>query len=206
MKKLTRKQKTHWMAKTAIMSAIAIVLMYLEVPLPFVPPFLTLDFSEVPILIAAFSLGPVSAIAMELIKNLAHLLLKGPVAFGLGQLANFLIGCAFVVPAAIIYRRYKSRKTAVIGMAAGVLSMTLFASLANYFVLLPFYATVMEFPVQAIVGMANEAGNKMVTDLRTLVAFAFAPFNIVKGTAVSIIVLLIYKKVSCILHKDECDI
>lgn len=201
MKKPSRKQITHRIAKIGIMSAVAIVLMYLEIPLPFLPPFLTLDFSEVPILIAAFSLGPVSAVIMELIKNLAHLILKGPVAFGVGQLANFLVGVSFVVPAALIYKYNKSRKNAVLGMTVGVVTMTVFAAILNYFFLLPFYARVMELPVEAIIGMANAAGNNLVSDLRTLIIFAFVPFNLIKGIAVSLIVAIIYKRLSKLLHK-----
>ncbi len=204
MKKFTRKQKTHWMAKTAIMSAAAIVLMYLEFPLPFMPGFLKFDFSEVPILLASFALGPVSAVIAELIKNLAHL--PATQTGGVGELANFFIGCSFVVPAGIIYRRHKTKKTAIIALLVSTLFMTIFASIANYFVMIPFYIRVIGFPMEAIIGAVNAAGNTLVTDLKTLIVFVFVPFNLFKGIIVSTIVALVYKRVSCILHKDECDV
>ena len=204
MKKLTRKQKTNWMAKTAIMSAAAIVLMYLEFPLPFMPGFLKFDFSEVPILLASFALGPVSAVVAELIKNLAHL--PATQTGGVGELANFLIGCSFVVPAGIIYRKYKTKKTAILSMIIATLFMTFFASITNYFFMIPFYVKVIGFPMEAIIGAVNSVGNTLVNDLKTLIVFVFVPFNLFKGIVVSIIVAVIYKRVSCILHKDECDV
>jgi riboflavin transporter len=203
MKNLTVKQKTRWVAQSGILAAVAIVLMYLEFPLPLMPGFLKFDFSEIPILIAAFTLGPLSAVLIEFVKNAAHL----PVTQtgGVGELANFLVGCAFVIPAGIIYQRNKSKKNALLAMLAGTLLMTLFASLMNYFVMIPFYIRVIGIPFEAIVGMVSAAGNKMVSDLKTLIVFVFVPFNLFKGIVVSIIVAVIYKRVSFLMHKDDCD-
>jgi len=200
MNKLSRKQKTNFIAKTGILAAVAIVLMYLEFPLPFMPGFLKFDFSEIPVLLAAFALGPLSAVIIELIKNLAHF--PTTQTSGIGELANFLIGCALVVPAGIIYRRNKSKKSAIIAMLTGTLVMTLFASLANYFVLIPFYIQI-GFPLEAIIGMVSEAGNHLVHDFKTLIVYVFVPFNLFKGFVVSIIVAIIYKRLSHVLHKDE---
>ena len=191
--------RTRKVAITGIFAAVAIVLMYLEIPLPLMPSFLKFDFSEIPVLIIGFALGPISAVVVELIKNLAHY----PVSqsAGVGEIANFVMGCALVVPASVIYRLVKSRTGAIVGMITGTLTMTVVACVGNYFVMIPFYANVMGFPVAAIVGMAQSVGNKMVTDLWTLILFVFAPFNLFKGLVVSIIVLLVYKKISHLLHK-----
>lgn len=197
---MTSKQRNNWIAKSGILAAAAIVLMFIEIQLPLMPDFLKFDVSEVPVLLAAFALGPVSAIMIELVKNLAHLIIKGPVALGIGQLANFLVGCAFVVPAAILYRRHKTKAAAIIGMIAGTLTMTLFASAMNYFVMIPLYEKIMNFPLSAIIGITNGAGNKLVTDLKSLIVFVFVPFNLFKGFIVSLIVGLIYKRISRFLH------
>lgn len=200
MNRFTRKQKTNWIAKTGIMAAAAIILMFLEFPLPLMPGFLKFDVSEVPVLLAAFALGPWSAIIIEFIKNLAHVPFSS--SAGVGEIANFIVGCAFVVPAGVFYRYYRSKKGAIVSMIIGVCSMTLVGCVANYFVLIPFYIKVLEFPMAAIVGAAAAAGNKLVKDLPTLIVFVFAPFNIFKGMVVSFIVALIYKRISPLLHKE----
>jgi riboflavin transporter len=193
MKKMTSKQRTNWIAKSGILAAVAIVLMYLQFPLPLMPSFLQFDFSEVPVLLAAFALGPVSAIIVELIKNLAHL--PATQTGGVGELANFIIGCSLVVPASIIYRMNKCKKMAITAMLTGTVLMTIFASLLNYFFMIPFY----------VIGMTTGAGNKMVTDLKTLIVFVFVPFNLFKGIIVSFIVAIIYKRLSGILHKGDTN-
>ena len=198
MNQMSSKERNNWIAKSGILAAAAIVLMFIETPLPFMPVFLKFDFSEVPVLLAAFALGPVSAILVEMIKNLVHLPFTQ--TGGVGELANFIVGCAFVVPAALVYRRHKTKSAAIVGMLVGTLSMALLASLMNYFVMIPFYITVMGFTMGAIVGMTNEAGNKLVTDLKSLILFVFVPFNLFKGLIVSLIVGLIYKRISRFLH------
>jgi riboflavin transporter FmnP len=202
MKTFTTKQRINWIAKSGILAAVAIVLMLIELQLPLMPDFLKFDFSEVPVVLAAFALGPVSAIFIELIKNLAHLIIKGPVAFGIGQLSNFLVGCAFVIPAAILYRTYKTKVAAIFAMLVGTLTMVIFASVMNYFVMIPLYEKLMNFPLSVIIKIANVAGNTMVTDLKTLIVFVFVPFNLFKGAVVSFIVALVYKRVSPLLHKE----
>lgn len=200
MEKLTTKQKTNWIAKTGIMAAAAIVLMFLEFPLPLMPGFLKFDLSEIPVLLAAFALGPWSAVIIELIKNLAHFPFSATA--GVGEIANFVVGCSFVVPAGILYRMHRSKKMAVAGMAAGTLIMTLVGCLANYYVMIPFYIRVFSMPIEVIVGMTNEVGNTLVKDLKTLIVFVFAPFNLLKGSVVSLIVAIIYKRISPFLHKE----
>ena len=178
------KLNTHTLVKVAILSALSVVLMMLEIPLPFAPAFYKLDFSEVPVLLGAFSLGPGAAVLIELLKNLA----------------NFAVGLAFVLPAALLYRRRRSRRQAVIGLAAGTVCITLAGALVNYFVLLPAYSAFMGLPLDSLIQMGT-AVNRHITSLGTLVVFATAPFNLVKGLFCSLIVLLIYKKLSPLLHR-----
>ncbi|MFA7206395.1 MAG: ECF transporter S component [Saccharofermentanales bacterium] len=202
MNKMTSKERSNWVAKSGILAGAAILLMFFETPLPLMPAFLKFDLSEIPVMLAAFALGPVSAVIIEFIKNLAHLPFTG--TGGVGEIANFFVGCALVVPAAVIYRRHKTKRTAILGMAAGTIVMTVFASLINYFVMIPFYIKVMEFPIEAIIGMTAEAGNKLVSDLKTLIIFVFVPFNIFKGLVVSVLVAFIYKPLSTLLHPHVC--
>ncbi|MBN2557208.1 MAG: ECF transporter S component [Clostridia bacterium] len=195
-----KKIATSWLVKVAMLSAVASVLMFLEMTIPFVPPFLKLDFSDIPALLAGFSLGPLAGAAVVLIKNLVHALTSW--SFLVGELANFLIGISFVLPAAFIYRKHKNKKNAIIGMAVGGATMTVAAGLLNYFILIPLYATVLNFPVEAIIGMSNEV-NKYIVDLKTLVLIGITPFNIFKAFVNILITALIYKRLSPLLHMDH---
>lgn len=182
-----------------MLSAIAIVLMLFEIPLPFAPAFYEIDFSEVPVLIGCFVMGPLAGAAIELVKILLNLVINGTITAGVGEAANFLIGCALCVPAGIIYRRNKTRKGAIIGMAAGTVVMTILGCLLNAYILLPVYATAFGMPIDSLVEMGT-ALNKNITSLSTFVIFAVAPFNLLKGVLVSSIVFLIYKKISPIFR------
>ncbi len=200
MNKLTGKQRTNWIAKTGVLAAASIILMYLEFPLPLMPGFLKFDLSEIPVLVAAFGLGPWSAVIIELIKNLAHYPASGTA--GVGEIANFVVGCSLTVTAGVLYRISRKKSMAIIGMSVGTVMMTLVGCLANYYVMIPFYIRVFGLPLEAIVGMANQVGNIMVKDLPSLIAWVFAPFNLLKGAVVSLVVGLIYKRLSPLLHKE----
>ncbi len=193
------RKTARFVAKAGILSAVAILLMYLELVLPLMPTFLKFDFSEIAVLLAAFSMGPLTAILIELIKNLAHLATSA--TGGVGELANFIIGSFFVGTAGLIYQYQKSRKGAFLGMMIGTLVMTLAASLINYFFMIPFYVNVMGFPFEAIIGMSQQVGNTWVTSLETLILYVFIPFNLFKGLVVSVIVAVIYKRFSPLLHR-----
>ncbi len=192
------RKRIRWIAKTGILTAAAVILMYLEMSLPLMPTFLKFDFSEVVVLAAAFSMGPLSGIIVELLKNLLHL----PVTHtaGVGELANFVIGAAFVGTAGLIYKRNKTRSGAFWGMACGTLGMTLLASLINYYVMIPFYVQMMGLPMNVIIDWVHQAGNTLVSDLKSLIVFVFIPFNLFKGIVVSLIVALVYKRISPLLH------
>ena len=186
------------LAFIGLFGAVASVLMFLEFPLPFAPGFYKLDLSEVPVLIGVFALGPVSGSFIELIKILVHLVIKGTQTAGIGELANLVIGCAFVLPAALIYRAGKTRKRAVIGMITGTLVMTVAGCFMNAFVLLPAYATAFGMPMETLVGMGT-AVNKAVHDVLTFAVLCVAPFNLVKGIVVSLITFFLYKHISTLI-------
>ena len=195
----TNRSRIHWITKTGILTAVAVALMYLEFNIPLMPAFLKFDFSEIAVLLASFSMGPLTGILVELLKNLLHL----PVTQtgGVGELANFIVGSSFVGTAGLIYRFMKSRKGAYLGMGAGIVVMTVIASLMNYFVMIPFYINLFGIDMQTIVGWCAAVGNNLVVDLPTLIVFVFVPFNLFKGIVVSAIVGLVYKRLSKLLHR-----
>ena len=183
---------------TAMLAALSAVLMMFEFPLGFIaPPFYKLDFSEVPVLIGTFSMGPVSGVIIELIKVLLKLLIKGTTTGGVGDFANFLIGCSFILPAGLIYKKKKSRLGAIVGMLVGTASMTIIGTLLNAFVLIPMYSAFM--PITEIIKM-GQAIFPFIDSTFTFCLFCVAPFNIIKGLIISLIVFFIYKPMSHLIH------
>jgi riboflavin transporter FmnP len=172
--------------------------MFVETPLPLLPSFLKLDFSEIPALLAAFSLGPVASIYVGLVKNLLHV--PSTQTAGVGEMANFLIGCAFSVPAGLIYDKKKTRQSAAVALLAGGFTMTITAALLNYWLLIPLYLVVLGIPQEAIIAMGHSA-NRQIINLPTFIAYGIVPFNLIKAMMLSITTLVIYKRVSPILHK-----
>ena len=183
-----------------MLGAIAVVLMLFEIPLPFAPSFYEIDFSEVPVLVGCFALGPIAGVLIELVKIILNLLINGSATAGVGELANFVIGCSFCVPAGLIYRRRKTKKAAIVGMVSGTLIMAFLGCFINAYIMLPAYAKAFNLPIDTLIEMGS-AVNASITNLFTFVVFAVLPFNLLKGVLVSLIVLLIYKKISPILKK-----
>ncbi|NLJ40408.1 MAG: ECF transporter S component [Clostridiales bacterium] len=187
--------------KLALLSALAFVLMLVEVPLPLFPAFLKLDVSDLPALIGGFALGPVAAIIIEFIKNIFHFIFKNDGTGGIGNLANFIVGVSFVVPAALVYMKNKSKKGAVIGMAIGTLCLAILASLANYYFLIPFYINFyFGGDVANIIGVMAKA-NKNIVSIETYILYGVVPFNIIKAIFTSVITFFIYKSISPLLRK-----
>ena len=195
--------KTRKLVEIGMLGAIATVLMLFEFPIPFIaPPFYELDFSEVPVLVGAFALGPFAGAAIELVKILINLLINGTATAFVGEIGNYILGCSFVIPAAMIYQQKKSKKNALVAMVVGTITMTIFGCILNAYVLLPTYAAAFGMPIDAIVGLGS-AINGNITNVMTFVIIAVAPFNILKGIAVSTITLLIYKHISPILKGNR---
>lgn len=195
--------KTKRLVEIAMLGAVSSVLMYFEFPLPLIaPPFYEMDLSEVPVMIGAFALGPSAGALIELIKILVKLLIKGTNTAFVGDIANYIIGCAFVIPASLIYKRHKTKKTALIGMMFGTIFMTMIGCFINAYVLLPTYATAFHMPMDAIIEMGASV-NANIHDIFTFVLIAVAPFNLIKGLIISLLTLLLYKHVSPILKGNR---
>ena len=186
--------KIRTIAQVGMLGAISVILMLFEIPLPFAPSFYEIDLSEVPVMIGCFVMGPMAGVAIEFIKILLNLVINGTVTAGVGEIANFLIGCSMIVPAGIIYKKMHTRKGAIIGMLFGTVFMAVIGCFINAFVLLPTYAKAFGMPIDALVGMGS-AINPKITDLTTFVIFATATINLLKWVLVSVIVFLIYKKI-----------
>lgn len=181
-------------------SALAGVLMLFEIPLLFIAPsFYKLDFSEVPILVGTFALGPLAGVIMELLKIMIKLLLKPTSTAFVGEFANFVVGCALIVPAGIIYRLKKTRKGAIIGMVTGIVIMVVMGVVINAQVMLPFFSKFYGMPLEKIVGMGS-AINPAVYNVWTFALICVGPFNMMKGIVVSLVTGLIYKRISILIR------
>lgn len=182
---------TRAIVMTGILSAVATILMFIDFSVPFMPAFIKLDISELPALVASFSLGPVYGGAVCLIKNLINLLRT--TTGGVGEFCNFLLGICFVVPAGIIYKFHKSKKGALIGSLSGSALMAVLSVPINYYITYPVYTNFM--PIEAIID-AYKAINPAVDGLLQCLLIFNLPFTFMKGIIVSAIVFLIYKKIS----------
>jgi riboflavin transporter FmnP len=182
-----KNQKLNIMIKISLLSAIAFLLMFLEMPLPFFPAFLKIDISDLPALLAAFAFGPVSGIVVELMKNVLHVAIKGTQSMLIGELANFLVGAIIVYVSGAIYRRNKTRKSAIIGLTVGSVAMAVGAAVLNVTVFLPLYAKFMHFTID---------------DIKNYIFAAILPFNFLKAIVVSLVTLGLYKSLSPLLHKE----
>ena len=172
-------RRTHWIVYVGILTALAELLMFFSFPIPFIPDFLRLDLAELPALVGLFILGPWGAIAIEGLKNLIHLLPTR--TFGIGEMANFIIGCSFIMGVHLGIRR---KWGLGLSLFSGVMVMTLFAALVNRFFLIPLYAWVLGFPLEAMISLGNKA-NSSIVDLTDLIVWAIVPFNLIKGLLVS---------------------
>ena len=197
---MKRKIETREIVTIGMLGAIATVLMLFEIPLPFAPPFYEIDFSEVPVLIGCFAMGPMAGVLIEFVKILINLIVNGTATAGVGELANFCIGCSFCIPAGIIYKRKKTKKGAMVGLVSGTLIMTFLGCFINAYIMLPTYAKAFKIPIEVLIEMGTKV-NASITDLFTFVIFAVVPFNLLKGILVSVVVMLVYKKISAIIKK-----
>lgn len=191
---------TRKVAMIGMFSAIAMILHIFDFPLPFAPEFYKLDFSELPILIGTFAFGPAAGVMMEFIKILLKLFVKGTSTAFVGDLANFVVGCSFILPASVVYAFRKSRKSAIAACITGTVILTLFGTAFNAVYLLPAFSKLYGMPLDTILEMGAKI-NPLVTEgsIVSFVAACVAPLNIIKGLSVSIITLLVYKPLSPII-------
>lgn len=194
---VSQRSRTYRLAVLAMLSAVAAVLMALDFPIPFlIPSFVKMDFSELPALLAAFSMGPLSGVVVCLVKNLIHLLMSS--TNGVGELCNFMIGICLVIPAGLIYKHKKTRAGALAGAVVGAVVMGLCSIPSNYFITYPFYSAFM--PIDTIIGMYQELIPSVNGLLACLIIFN-APFTLLKGLLDTALCFLIYKPLSPLLHK-----
>lgn len=190
---------TRNMVVIALFGAISGLLMLAELPLTFVAPnFYKLDLSELPVMIGTFALGPAAGIMIELIKLLVKFVIKGSSTGGVGELANFLIGCAMVIPAGILYQLQKNKKRAMLGLGLGTLSMALAGMVMNALILLPFYSKMM--PLDKIIAM-GAAIFPQVDSVWSFALWCVVPFNLIKGVVISVLTMLLYKRVSRLIKE-----
>ncbi len=175
---------TSSMVKIGMLSGLGMVLMLLDFPLPIFPTFLKLDLSDAPAVIGTFAMGPAAGVMIELLKNVLKIIVRSNTG-GVGELANFLVGIAYVIPLGLAYEKWQSRKGVAVGCILATLSMTIAGGILNYFIFIPAYAVVLGYPVDAFVSMAAKV-NSSVVDLRTLILFAIMPFNFLKAIIVSV--------------------
>ena len=177
---------------TAMLSAIAVVLQYLQFGVPFVPSFLKMDFSDIPELIGAFTIGPAGGVLICLIKNLIHMLVSQ--SGFVGELSNFIIGAAFAFTAGVLYKRHKTKKGALVACIAGTFAMALISVPSNYFVIYPIYAKLFG-GMDAIIGLYQAIIPAADTLLKALL-IVNVPFTFVKGILCVIVTMMIYKPIS----------
>ena len=187
--------RVRFITVTAMLSAISFVLMYFEFPIPIMPAFIKFDFSDLPALIGTFAYGPLCGVIVCLIKNLLHLMDSNSML--VGELSNFILGAAFVIPAGLIYKFKKTKKSALIGGITGAVFMGVFCVFSNYFIVYPVYYQV-AMPKEAILGMYQAILPSMKSILQSLIVFNL-PFTVVKGLISVAITMLVYKPLSPIL-------
>lgn len=191
---------TRKVAIIGMFSAIATILHMFDFPLPFAPFFYKLDFSELPILIGTFAFGPAAGVMMEFVKILLKLLFKGTSTAFVGDLANFVVGCSFILPASLVYAFKKSKKSAIVACVTGTLCITVFGTAFNAVYLLPAFSKLYGIPLDSLLAMGQEV-NGLVKEgsIISFVAACVAPMNLIKGGSVSLVTMLVYKPLSPII-------
>ena len=191
---------TRKLAMIGMFSAIAMILHVLDFPIFFAPGFYKMDFSELPILVGSFAFGPVAGVMMEFVKILLKLCIKGTSTAFIGDLANFVVGCSLIIPASTVYSFKKTKKSAIIACIVGTLFMTVFGTAFNAVYLLPAFSKFYGMPMDAILAMGTEV-NPLAKEgsIVSFVVACVAPMNLIKGTLVSVVTLLIYKPLSPII-------
>lgn len=183
-----------------MLGAIGAILMFIRTPLPFMPPFMDFDLASLPEMIGGFALGPMAAVFIILVKILAKFAMLGTSSMFTGEIQNFLLSCAYVLPAVWIYDRHKSKKSAIQGMVVGTVICAIVAVFTNLYIIIPFYASLGNMTVQSIIDMCS-AVSPIITNTFTLAIFGIIPFNLIKNGVASIITYVVYKKISIPMKK-----
>lgn len=193
---MNKKISARTLVSIAVSAAIGFILMLFDFNLPIAPAFVKLDLSDVPALIITFSIGPLAGVATEFLKNLLHLFTTSTV--GVGELSNFILGCLLVIPAGLIYKHNKTRKTALIAMLTGTLCMAVGGIFTNLFIMFPFYTKVTGISIETIIGMCQKILPFVDNEIKVIL-LSVTPFNILKGVLISIVTYLLYKRLTPII-------
>lgn len=194
-KKKTAKICVREMTFIALMGALSTILLMFRFPLPFMPPFLSFDLAGVMEMIGGFMFGPLAALLIIILKILLQLVIQGTHSVGTGELQNLILSCSYVMPALFIYSRKKTKKNAVIGMAAGTIGVSVVAIFSNLYLIIPFYAKLFGMSIDDIVAMCS-AVNPAMKDTMSMMLLGIFPFNIIKYGVSSVVTFVLYKKLS----------
>lgn len=191
--------KTSILVKTAMLGSVGYILMFISMPIPMLfPEFLRIDISDIAGVVGGIALGPLAGVMIELIKNLLQYITGMSSTNGIGEIANFLIGSSFIFVVSRIYKLKHNKSGVVLGLFLGIITMTIVGCISNYFIILPFYSTLM--PIEAVIEMGAVLNPKVV-DTSSFILWIIAPFNIIKGIIISLFTLLIYRKTENLLNK-----
>lgn len=191
------KLNTRVIAGCGVLIGVAVILQYVEFAIPVMPAFIKLDFSDLPEIIGAFAYGPLAGCAITIIKNVIHLMASQ--SGFVGELSNAILGCAFVIPAGLIYKANKTKKSAIIAGVVGAAVMALVSLPSNYYIIYPMYFTILHYPKEVIIGM-YQALNPNVENLFQALLWFNVPFTFLKGLADVFFCTLVYKRISPLLH------
>lgn len=197
-----RQSATYRVALLGIMTAMAEVLMLLEIPLPLMPEFLKYDLSDIPALFAGFALGPVAGVIVEFLKNLLHLPFTKTQY--IGEVANFICGSFFVFFGALVYSKIRNKKGVILSLCFGTLALTVASGFVNYFFNLPLYEKVMGFPTAVVIDLCDTANVFATIDSKLdVILMTFVPFNLFKGITISAITFLCYMPLRLLLNETK---
>ncbi len=197
-----KEMKVKKMALISVLGALAAMLMiFVHFPLPFMPPFMDFDLSGLPEMIGGFALGPVAAVLIIVIKLILKLCIVSTSTVFTGELSNFILSCVYVLPAVLIYQRKKTKQSAIIGMAVGTALCAITAILTNLYMIIPFYTNLMTgMTFQTVIDMCA-ALNPLITDAFTLALYGIVPFNLIKNGVISVLTIILYKKISTLIKR-----
>lgn len=191
-----KNKKIRVITGTAMLTAVGVILQYIEISIPIIPSFIKLDFSDLPELIGAFAYGPVAGVIICLLRNLIHMAATS--SAGVGELSNFILGAVFSLVAGLIYKHKKTKKSAVIAGISGAAAMAVVSLATNYFLIYPLYYSVLGFPEEAVLGMYQAILPSVDNIFQALLIFN-VPFTFVKGLICAVVCILIYKPLSPLL-------
>lgn len=195
-----QKTKVRSLVMTALMGVLSFILMYFQFGVPIISPFAEFDASALPEIIGGFILGPVGAVEIIVVKLVLKLIFKGTSSMFTGEILNFLLSVAYVLPAIMYYRRHRTKKGAVIGLVLGTVIGVAFSVVGNLYITFPMYIYLYNMSWDQIIAIFNEI-NPRITNIPTMAAFSVVPFNLISRVSTSVITMLVYKKISVPIKK-----